>query len=544
MLNLQNWGMRNIKIFVIIILTLLNFSCSSAKKMAEGKKDISPNDFGLSTVKTETERYQVLLQTHQAAVAAGVNVDYSGIDTIRIEIPDRPVRIPLTRYNDFKGCVIVVKNTAKNCWLFGIEEEETSVTISKSAIDAGVFHSIEPLKKGRYLLLIEDENPWVLNRKGHDYGHQRRDILLVENGVAKNSVIKPYNNAFSSPKCSYIRVHEEPLVLKNLTIERDSGCTKVTHVASISGFNDVRISNMSLHTPTNFLINDRGIRINNCTNVTLEDVWIDGTYSQPNHSGYGVNMNNIWNFKAVRMYGKANWGVFGNNNINTANIEDSQINRFDIHCYGRDISFDNVEFLDLYNQYSSTYGTIRYKNCTFTNFTPVLNGGSYNSFVEHEVVFKDCVFNATADKFFLFKLSHMDEPANARYELAEKCLPNVTIKKMTVNMMGEAKVFMIFRCGTGGRELTDVGGLTKIDINGLKIKTEGGTPLSRMSLSNVKIQTKTEVDCQMKDLEVVQPESSVVKTVLGISNEALLRVNIPLKGGKATMKNVKNLKQE
>ena len=253
-------------------------------------------------------------------------------------------------------------------------------------------------------------------------------------------------------------------------------------------------------------------------------------------------MNNIWNFKAVRMYGKANWGIFGNNNINTARIEDSKINRFDIHCYGRDISFENVRFFDLYNQYSSTFGTISHKNCMFTNFTPVLNGGSYNSFVEHEVAFKDCVFNVTADKYYLFKLSHLDYSTNARHELAEKCLPNVTIKNMTVNTADGAKEFLIFSCGTGGKELTDVGGLTKIDINGLKINAEGGTPLSRISLSNVKMQTKRAVDCQMNDVIVNQPEQGFLSKVL-FSDEATMIANMTLKGGIIMMKNVKNLKQ-
>lgn len=530
---------------LVLILTFFSSilaSCTATIRVNGGIKDVSPYDYGLSTARNGMERYQVIQRTHQAAVEAGVNVDYSGIDTIRIEIPANPKRIPLTQYNDFKGCVFVVKNKEANCWLFSVEEKGTPVEVTKQAIDAGNFRSIEPLKRGRYLLLIEDENPWVLKRKGYNYGHQRKDILLVENGKAKNTVIKPYDNAYSSPKCRYINVHDKPLVLKNLTIERDSGCTKVTHVAEISGYNDVIVIKVKLYTPDNSLADDRGIRIDNCTNVTLEDIWIDGTYSQPNHSGYGVNMNNVWNFKAVRVNGKAKWGIFGNNNINTAKIEDSRINRFDIHCYGRDISFKDVEFFDLYNQYSSTYGTISHKHCTFTSFTPVLNGGSYNSFVEHEVVFEDCVFNATADKYYLFRLSKLDENTNARHELAEKCLPNVTIKNMTVNMTGGAKELLLFKCGISAREMTDVGGLTKIDIDGLKINTVGGIPLGRMSLSNVKMQTKKVVDCQMKNVEVIQPKPPVVTEVLGISNEALLRINMPLKGGKITMKNVKNLK--
>ncbi len=532
---------RGLTLIVTVLVSLSFPSCSAAKRVVSNNVDVSPYSYGLATAKNGAERYQVLLETHRAALKAGVNVDYSGIDTIRLEIPERPSRIPLTQYNDFKGCVIVVKNTAKNCWLFGIEEEGLPVTVSKSAFAYGDFPSIESLKNGRCILLIEDENPWVLNRKGHDYGHQRRDILLVEKGVAKNSVIKPYNNPYSSPKCSYIKVKEKPLVLKNLTIKRDSRCTKVTHVAAISGFNDVRISNVLLHTPTNSLIDDRGIRINNCTNVTLEDVRIDGTYSQPNHSGYGVNMNNIWNFKAIRMYGKANWGIFGNNNINTARIEDSQINRFDIHCYGRDISFENVRFFDLYNQYSSTFGTISHKNCTFTNFVPVLNGGSYNSFVEHAVIFDNCVLNATKEKYFLCKLSHMDETTNTRNELAEKCLPNVTIKNMTVNMKHGANELLVFRCSSGGKRLTDIGFLSKISIDGLTVNSDGDTAVRGITLSNISIQTKTPVDCQMNDVTINQPHKVGLSKLF--MSEPVLKTNIPIKGKKVVMVNVKNLKQ-
>lgn len=526
----------------ICIISLL--SCSSVSRLTHLREGISPYEYGLATAKTGVERYQVLLNTHRAAVKAGVNVDYSNIDTIRLEVPENPSRIPLTTYNDFNGCVFMIKNSSKDVYLFEKSITGNAIVVNKQLIDIGDFRSVEALKRGRNLLVIEDKNPWVQNRRGHNYGHTRKDIMLIENGVAKNTTTMPFNNKSSEPICNYIHIGDIRLVIKNLVIEREPDCTNLTHIAFVRGINDVRISNVIVHTPTSNLMNDRGILIRNCTNVTLDDIHIDGTYSQVDHSGYGICLDNVWNVKATRLFGKANWGIFGNNNVNTAYVENSQINRFDIHCYGRDISFKSVEFFDHYNQYSSTYGTISYKNCTFTNFTPVLNGGSYNSFVEHEVVFKDCVFNATADKCFLFKLSHLDEPANARHELTEKCLPNLTIKNMTVNMKAGAKELLIFRCGTGGKELTNVGGLTKIDIDGLRIKTEANTPLSRVSLSNVKMQTKMAVDCQMKDVEVVQPEPSVVKAVSGMSNEALLRVNMPLKGGKVVMKNVKNLKQE
>lgn len=529
------------RFLLIIAFTLFPITCISSQRGHGVKDGLSPNDFGLAKAKTGVERYKVLLKTHQAAVAAGVNVNYSGIDTIRIEMPAKASRIPLTQYNDFRGCVFIVKNTVKECWLFGIHEKENSISVPPQMIDLRNFRTHDVLKRGRYLLLIEDEKPWVLKRRGHDYGHQRKDILLIENGMAKNSVIMPYNNAFSSPKCRYVRVKDEPLVIKNLTINRDPESNNITQIATISGFNNVRISNLSVFTPESNLANDRGIRINNCTNVVLEDVVINGTYSQPDHSGYGVNMNNIWNFKAVRMYGKANWGVFGNNNINTATIEDSQLNRFDIHCYGKDISFKNDTFFDHYNQYSSVYGTITHDRCTFMNFVPVLNGGSYNSFVAHDVVFKDCVFNATSEKFFLFKLSHLNEPTIARYELAEKCLPNVTVKNMTVNMQDGANELLLFRCSSGEKRLTEIGYMSNISIDGLTINSDGNTAVKGITLSNINMQTKKPVDCHMKDVTVKQPRKEGLSKLL--MGEAILKTNMPIRGGKVSMKNVMNLKQ-
>lgn len=527
------------RLLVLLVVALIPITCFPL--IHNGKKDVSPFDYGLTEAKTGVERYVVLLKTHQAAVRSGVNVDYTGIDTLKIEIPEKSSRIPLTQYNDFNGCVMVVKNTLKNCWLFETKEKETPVDVSKSAIDTGDFRKVEPLKNGRYLLLIEDEKPWVLRRKGREYGHQRRDILLIENGVAKNIVTMPYNNAYSSPKCSFIKVCDEPWVMKNLTVKRDPACTSVTHIATISGYNDVRISNVTLYTPSSSLVNDRGIRINNCTNVTLENVRIDGTYSQANHSGYGVNMNNIWNFKAYGMYGKANWGIFGTNNINTAKIENSKINRFDIHCYGRNVSFKNVDFFDLYNQFSSVYGTISYDHCTFTDFVPVRNGGSYYSYVGHDVIFSDCIFTATPQKSILIKMGNMNEAIEMRHELITKCLPNVSIKNMTVNMKDGANELLVFRCSSGGKKLADIGFISKISIDGLTVNSDGETSVNGITLSNVSIQTKNLVDCQMKNVTINQPHKEGLSKLF--MREAVINTNIPIKGGKVLMRNVKNLKQ-
>ena len=533
--------MRFISGFFIGLLTVLFTSGCSSAFVIRGSNCISPFDFGLDKAKTGAERYEVLLKTHQAALSRGVDVDYSGIKRIEIEVPEKALPIPLTQFNDFKGCVIEVKNNRKSCKLFTKVENGLAIEIPKTSIDAGDFRSINLLNKGRYLLIIEDQRPWVINRKGHSYGHQRKDILLIENGISKNKVIMPYNNANSSPKCSYIRIGEKPLVIKNLTIERNPGCTYVTHSFYISGYDNVIISNITTRTPQSELYGDGGIQLLNCTNVSLENVSIEGTYSQKDHYGYGVSMNNIWNFYASRMSGKANWGIFGNNNINTVRIEDSQINRFDIHCYGRDISFKNVDFFDWNNQYASVYGTITHDNCTFSSFVPVLNGGSYNSFVAHDLVFNDCVFTVTPQKNYIIRMTALDEGKNERPELAEKCLPNVRINNLTVNMIDGATEFFLFYNRTTNGKVTSIGYLNSIVINGLKVFSDGVRPVKRFSLSNIEIQTKKPVDCQINEVIVnQQPKGSRSKASLSGTIE--LKSNISLKGGGDRIKNVQNLR--
>ena len=534
--------MNRVLNFLIIILLLVTLPCSSTNHLSRYKKDLSPYNFGLAAANTGEERFEVLLKTHNAAVAAGVNVDYTGIDTVRLEIPAKTSSIPLTQYNDFKGCVFVVTNFSEDCYLYERRIEGTPIHVEKKYIDAGYFRMVDSLRNGRFLMIVEDENLWVQNRKGFSYGHSRKDILLVENGVAINSVIMPYNNAYSKPKCFFVRQGKEPLVIKNITIERAPNCTFLTHIAKISGINDVRFSNVRIHTPHSTLIDDRGINIYNCTNVTMNNVQIDGTYSQLNHSGYGICLDNVWNFHARHLYGKANWGIFGNNNVNTARIEESQINRFDIHCYGREISFKDVAFLDLYNQYSSVYGTIRYDRCTFTNFIPVQNAGSYNSFVEHDVVMNDCVFNATPNKSYVLNIRQLNEGENARYELAKKCLPNVYIKNLVVNMTGGSDRFYLFYCMPFNDCISDIGYLSNISINGLSINPEGEKPIKEMLLSNINIITSQPVNCKLTNVQVNQP-ATMIKNKSG-ENNVLLKTNITINGGKVVMKNVRNLRQQ
>lgn len=80
---------------VVLLCAALLQCCAASNRITNKKKDLSPLDYCLAKARTGVERYQVLYETHRAAVAAGVNVDYSGIGRISIEIPDNPKQISL-----------------------------------------------------------------------------------------------------------------------------------------------------------------------------------------------------------------------------------------------------------------------------------------------------------------------------------------------------------------------------------------------------------------------------------------------------------------
>lgn len=509
------------KILLALSIPFLFFSCASSRGDMSSWRSVSPFDYGLVEAKNGVERYDVLLRTHQAAVQRGVDVNYKGINRIEIEIPKNATRIPLTDNNDFSGCEFVIKNRQKTVYLFESLASTKPIVVSKADIDNGEFHGYSELSKGTRILIIEDSNPWVENRKGYSYGHMRRDILLVKNGKALNAVVMPYDNEQSSPVCTYCDA--KTFSFKNLTINRTEDCTAITNVMFVRGRDNVEISNVSLHTPDNEWRNDRAIRIEDCTNVHFNNVLIDGTYSQQGHSGYGISLNTIWNFTGNHIVGRGNWGIFGTNNVNKTIIENSAINRFDIHCYGRDVSFSNVCFSEKYNQLNSVYGSIVFDSCTFTKFDPIRIGSSYNAYVAFDVYFSDCTFYATKGNNCLLRLGELNEEVNIRKELKEKCWPNVYINNMTVNIDETTTEFILFYSKIDGKESrTPIHNLSIVDVQGLTINTPNNKV--QLSITPKPIQSVNMVDCKMS---AVSLNGHFLESIENVR----VKTNIPLKSG-------------
>ena len=491
---------------------------------------VNPLDYGLMDAKTGIERYEALLKCHKDAVKKSAKVTYAGIGSIDLEIPEKFSSIPLTRETDFAGCTLRVLNNRKTVYLYSLRQTPKPIVIPAENIDNADFRNIGQLKNGFYLVIVSDKNPWVDVRINHDYGHTRKDIMLVKNSRGSSKPVMPYNNSQSLPECNFCEVDLIQKVIKNLNIERDSRSTEKTLVFRIEAQNNVTIENISVVTPDGSnLLDDRMMRIEDCTNIQFENININGTYSSEGHSGYAFFMNNIWNHTAHNVTAIGNWGVYGTNNIHTALIEDCDLNRFDIHCYGRDITSRRTTYRNLFNQFASVYGEIRFENCRFIDCTPFVTAGSYNSYVPVDVTFKSCSFDFShyaSKNACIAKIISIDNAQNIRKELAKKNLPNFKLSGCTIDCGSNIEHLYFLNFGKVGNvsplgyisnitiKNATINGKTIFDIANTKVETD--QPLSinlnkvyktlngkkeKLVLNKVTVGLSTTVKCNRKVVE-------------------------------------------
>lgn len=496
----------------IMLLTVVGGAFAQSVDTTRIPQTLSPFDFGLAEATTDSARYAVLYATHCEAVATGAEVTYRGVAALTIEVTPNAKPIPLARRNDFGGLLLTVKNNAKHHYLFSMADSIwNTIDIGPDTVDDGDFDPREEFSEGTCLIVLEDLHPWVNNRIGYSYGAMRKDILLVRENRAVNNPISPYSTDSTDICIKYHPTDEALKTIANLTITRDTTATFKTYCFDIEGINNLKISNVNIYTPdTKNMYADAAINIRNCTNITLEDIHIDGTYSRTNLYGYGIQMNNVWNSTFVRLSARANWGIFGTNNISRATFRDCTLNRFDIHCYGRDIFFYNCTFGKLYNQFSSLFGTLLFDGCRFTDFVPVLIETSYNAYTGFDLTFKDCIFDALPRRNFLVSIGKVDNQRNSRPELAEKCWPNVTIKNMTVNVANKVSKVVLFEPKTPISSNVSVDHISSIRIDGLKFHYADTAHLADWVICSKKVKSSRTIDYHLNKVTLI-PSSKRMK---------------------------------
>lgn len=413
--------------------------------------------------------YNSLRQIHYQAWLYGDSVIYPVSQTFNIEVvldeSGNQMSIGLSPYTDFNNCIFNVTNqTGKTVDLFklfspGVDTQPVSIPKSQLHAGAHVYGSNNELNSSPKLIIVTDENRWTTRNEFNDSGilettdFYRKDILFLSDNIFQNDPISTYNNAYSNPSCQYIDVSISQKVFKNLIFNRTSASTSLTNLVLVNYQYNVRIENVEITTPQPMeeggIYFDKCISINHCAKVEVVDVTISKTYSVIGHWGYGFSLFNVWDsyFEGIIAYDTEK-GVFDSNNTNVFKIVDSHVNRVDVHCYGKDITCEDCTFENIankhnvFNRFSSFFGTLKYKNCVFDEFLPVRIDSAYNAFTAFDLVMEQCTLNVvyvinpieTILYNCIVHIPVIDNTINPRPELQHKCLPNLMISDLTLHI--------------------------------------------------------------------------------------------------------------
>lgn len=474
---------------------------------------ISPNDYGLKEAKNGEERYYAIYQAHVHAIAEDRDLDYSGIGAVDLEIPLGASSIPLRPNTDFKGTVFRVKNTSKKLFLFALKNARNPVTVTGAQIDAADYSAVPALASGLNVLAIEDQTPWVDNRQGYDYGATRREAVLVRDGKGSNGPVSPYSTEASIVKAWYSPADDSEKTFSNIVLERDPSCTVITNLVQFDMINNIRLSNVKVVTPKSDLYGDGTISFTYCTNVTLEDGIFDGNYSASDKFGYSISCNATWNALFRRIKSNCPWAVFGNNNTHRSIIENCDIERFDTHCYGRDITMRDCILNGKGLPVSSIFGDILLERCNFKNCYLYAMRPDYNAYVDFNLTIKDC--ETTLRSGTLINMGRLDNVINARPELSKKRWPNITIDGLKVNMIsGITRLSLIYvPSNTYGQPL---GHMQNISISGLKFIYPEGAPTADFQISSVPVTLESPLNFSFSGSSMAAPGGAVPTVYLNV----------------------------
>ena len=452
---------------LIIIICLMSCNCIAISKT------LYLRDYGILEASTHMERYEILRLFYSDVHANNATASYEGINNLVLELPPdvRPIQLP--EENDFSNVTIKVINKQKDVYLFELTSPTSDVTISKEEVCSGHYSS-PLLLNGNHLLLLQDKNLWTKREGFEEYIH-RNEVLIVKNGKALNKTISPYNSDESMPSGKVISISERGKSFSNLVFERDSLSIFKTGIVCVSNQYNFEMRNVHLNTPINtVLYEDKAIQINSSAKVVLKDIAINGTYSQVNKWGYGINLNNIYDLRIQGIKAEANWGVFGCVYINHAEIKDCDMNRFDLHCYGCDFDFANCTFRGSEAMpYSCFYGKMLFRNCRFLDAEPLHFRQEYNANTPHDIYFCNCIFKLTSNYNGIVRMNRIKSLKSGREELKDDYLPNIRMKNCDVYVPNSVKRWHLAIVGNDSG--APMKGLNQIIIDGLKIHCNHNT---------------------------------------------------------------------
>lgn len=113
----------------ILVLTLFIFCFVLGN--CKVKKTISVKNFKTCLNEFNLTNYNLLKEIHEDAITNNLCLDYSGVDTIKLEIPANATPIPIPHSINFKKAVFLIRNNNKDVCIFEYSNPLTPIELNK-----------------------------------------------------------------------------------------------------------------------------------------------------------------------------------------------------------------------------------------------------------------------------------------------------------------------------------------------------------------------------------------------------------------------------
>ena len=127
----------------------------------------------------------------------------------------------------------------------------------------------------------------------------------------------------------------------------------------------------------------------------------------------------------------------------------------------------NTLFRDLYNQFSSFYGTLKFDHCKFIHSVPVLIEGGYSAYTQFDIDFKDCIVEVDSKRPYLINMGKSTFLIDSiRPELKKIEWPNLNIRNLTIDCSSNISDFYLYY--TSSKMKIDLDSQLKVQMRNIK----------------------------------------------------------------------------
>ena len=295
--------------------------------------------------------------------------------------------------NDFGDCTFHMLNTtAVEDYLLKYQGELLDFPTTPSSVADCIASTV--FKDAAGCIVLEDGTP-MTNRSGN-YDVYRADIIYVQNNVAFNRPILPYDgDNQTSMSAKYFLADYNGICIKNMNVLREADSTSVYDLMHIQNAYNVSVENVFVYTEEteSSLQYDKCTTFTNIYNLSIRDFTLNGGYSDGDVYAYGFILHNTANvsYDNIQCYNR--WSPSAGNNVNNLVAKNCTMQRCDVHFYSKDFLFVNCTFLGVGISAGGHFGYIKADSCKFLGDYCVYSDGSYNTTAKYEITLENCVMD-------------------------------------------------------------------------------------------------------------------------------------------------------